>query len=267
VISTGNDQVNVIRQLLIELLQERSRPLWKRLVVVGYAVEELATHADAASALRVDSLRRLLVRFRQGEFDRMPASTLDDQALQIELVMELIVSRLGAEYTTPRFLQCYSEFIRGLNWTMESTMEDVIGQYRTSFLRFWSPFISRNEHSLENYLVNYAFRTLFPFGQKRADQKLAIDTAGTSMWDRYALLVTHYTIVRTLVIGMSGVYANTLGLEHLVRLIQSYTKAFQHSDLFAATAVKVLREKGIVDSRSVVPLVTDQPAARIGIAV
>ena len=76
--------------------------------------------------------------------------------------------------------------------------------------------------------------------------------------------MTHYTIIRTLVIGMSGLYADTLGIDDLVRVIQSYAKAFQHSSAFNATAIQLLRDKGIRDSRTIVSLVSDQPAARMG---
>ena len=160
--TASHAELNEIRQLVIAFLQERSRPLWKRLVVLGYATESLSTHADASLASGLEEFRGYLSRFRNGEFDQIPPSTLDDHALQLEVVMELIVSRISAEYTSPRFLQCYSDFIRGLDWTLQSTMEEVIGQYRASFLKFWSPFVSRNEHALENYLVNYAFGSLFP---------------------------------------------------------------------------------------------------------
>ena len=263
-ISTARHEgLNEIRGLVVEFLQESSRPLWKRLVVLGYATEELATQAGNPAASGAAIFRRVLAAFRQGDYDQIPDSTFDDHELQIEVVMELVVSRISSEYTTPRFLQCYGDFMRGLDWTLESTMEDVIGNYRAAFLKFWAPFVSSNEHALENYLVNYAFRTLFPFGSKKADQKLAIDAGGVSIWNEYTLLVTHYAIIRTLLIGMAGLYGDALGVDHLIRLVQSYTKAFQHSGSFAATAIKLLRDKGITDSRIITSLVTDQPAARM----
>ena len=253
VISTAHyEGLNEIRALVIELLLERSRPLWKRLAALGYALEGLATQASG-----VASFRKFLDGFRQGDFDDIPESTFEDHELQLEVVMELIVSRISSEYTSPRFLQCYGEFIRGLDWTMESTMQDVIGNYRAAFLKFWSPFVSRHEHALENYLVNYAFRTLFPFGRKDPDQKLAITVERVSIWNEYTLLVTHYAMIRTLLIGMSGLFGEALGVDHLVRLIQSYTKTFQHSDAFALKAIQLLRDKGIKDPRTIVSLTSD----------
>jgi lysine-N-methylase len=140
-------------------------------------------------------------------------------------------------------------------------MEEIVGRYRGAFLTFLSPFVRSNEHVLENYLVNYAFRTLFPFGHKKPDQKLVIDAEGASVWNEYTLLVTHYAIIRTVLVGMAGLHRNALSIDHVVRLIQSYTKAFQHSGTFASTVFELLKEKGMKDSRVTASLLTDQTAA------
>jgi lysine-N-methylase len=253
--------LNEIRGLVIELLKERSRPLWKRLVVLGYAVKELATRVGIPPPSGPEVFRRFLAAFRQGDFDQIPDCTFDDHAFQLEVVMELITNRISSEYTSPRFLQCYSDFIRGLDWTSASTMEEIVGRYRGAFLTFLSPFVRSNEHVLENYLVNYAFRTLFPFGHKKPDQKLVIDAEGASVWNEYTLLVTHYAIIRTVLVGMAGLHRNALSIDHVVRLIQSYTKAFQHSGTFASTVFELLKEKGMKDSRVTASLLTDQTAA------
>jgi lysine-N-methylase len=252
-----NDGLNEVRELVLELLQERTRPLWKRLTVLGYAMEELSTPMGSHPKSGAEIVRKFLAAMRQGNFDQIPESNFADHALQLETVTELIVKRISSEYASPRFLQCYSDFIRGVGWNAESTMEDVVGRYRVAFLTFWSPLASKNEHMLENYLVSYAFRNLFPFGGRKADQKVVLDAAGTSIWNEYILLIAHYALVRTLLVGMSGLHRHAFGVEHVVRLIQSYTKAFQHSGSFTATIIQLLMEKGLKNPRVAAALARD----------
>ena len=87
-----------------------------------------------------------------------------DPAFQLETVLELVVTRLESDYAAPRFIECYSDFMRGLAWTPDSTMEELTARYYLSSQTSFLPFARRNEHLLENYsLINYIFRTVFPY--------------------------------------------------------------------------------------------------------
>jgi lysine-N-methylase len=226
-----------IQSLVIRFIRERSRPLWQRIGSLGLAVGDLGgLEGDRAVAV----LENRLSRFREGSLDEFPESRADTTAIQLEGVLELILARIGVEYTSPRFLECYSEFMQGLRWTGESTMEELAGRYRDAFRCYFQPFMRRHEHLLENYLANYAFRTLFPYGRRLPDQRLTIDTSGEAMRDAFLLLACHYAIIRTVLIGMAALHERSLDVSHAVKLVQSCTKAFQHSSSVAATMLQVL---------------------------
>lgn len=198
------------RDSLTSLIRDRSVPIWQRLVSVGWAIEQ----------------------WGHGE-------TVNDQAFQLETVLELIVGRIGAEYTSPRFLDCYREFMQGLGWTAESTMVELTARYRWALDNYYAPFMACYEHLMENYLLNYMFRTLFPYGRKQPDQKLAIETSPARQREAYVLLAAHYAIVRTVLVGMAALHRHGLSFEHAVKAVQSTTKAFQHSGAFTDTVLRL----------------------------
>jgi lysine-N-methylase len=249
-----DDRLYRIRALVIELIRERSLPLWQRIVSVGFAIDRLAG-VDMACAVTV--LEDYLGSLRRGSFDRSFAALKADPAFQLETVLELVVARIGSDYTSPRFLECYKELMRGLAWTPATTMEELVSRYCFSSQRFFLPFIRRHEHLLENYLINYIFRTVFPYRSRLPDRKSEIDSSRESMRRSFVILVVHYAIIRTMLIGMAALYKNNLSVHQVVKLVQSYSKAFLHSTSFETAAIAYL-EKNVGDPASkVAELVMD----------
>jgi lysine-N-methylase len=241
-----------VQALIIEAIRERSLPLWQRIVSLGFAVDRLAG-LDMMNATAV--LKDHLERLRRGAFDDTLATLKADSAFQLETVLELIVTRIGSDYTSPRFLECYRDFMHGLAWTAESTMEELADRHSRACRNYFLPFCESHEHLLENYLINYIFRTVFPYRTKLPGQKFAIDSSGVSMRNSFALLSVHYAIVRTVLVGMAALYKDNLTADHAVKLVQSYSKAFLHSTSFDTTALEYL-EKNAGDHK-VAELVMD----------
>lgn len=188
-----------LRERMAATIRDRSQPLAERILAIGQAIEP---------------------------FSPAPAvSPLED-------ILELIVGRMGAEYTSPRFLECYGEFMRGLGWTGESTMEELAARCRTVSREYYSPFVARHPYLFENYLLNYMYRTMFPYGWKQADQKMATDLRREAIRDAYLVMVAHYAIIKMVFIGMAGLHREKLCVDHAVKLVQSATRVFQHSSAF-----------------------------------
>jgi lysine-N-methylase len=251
-IVTGDpdDSLYRVRALFIEAIGERSLPLWQRIVSLSFAMEALAgVEITRAVGVLEDHLRNL----RQGMFHDILASQKGDPAFQLETVLDLVVARIESDYVPPRFIECYSDFMRGLAWTPDSSMEELAVRYDFSSRSYFLPFIRRHEHLLENYLINYVFRTVFPYRCKLPDQKFTIDSGRDSLRKAFLLLSLHYAIIRTLLIGMAALYKDDLGVDHAVKLVQSYSKAFLHIGSFEDTALKYL-ETNFEDAVSRIPV-------------
>lgn len=205
----------------IELLRDRSRPLWERVVSLGSMIEMLPAvgpvHAGA------------VVQRDPGE--------------QLETVMELIVARLGADYTAPRFLECYREFMLGLEWTGESTMQELTARYEHAAAQYFLPFAKRHEHLLENYLVHYAFRTGFPYRRKHAGDAFELEYGIESLRNSYLLLAVHYANIRALMIGAAALHRGNLGMAHAIKIVQTYSRAFLHMSSFESIACDLMSAK------------------------
>ena len=224
------------RAALIESMRDRSLPLWRRIANLGPAIDRLAgvEIADAAPVLR-DWLKNVE---RGSDAEAGPRNS----TFQLETVLELVVARIGSDYTPARFLDCYRDFMHGLAWRPETTMEQLAARYDAADETYLRPFLRRYEHFFENYLISYVFRTVFPYCSRLPDRRFKIDSSRESMTHSYVLLAVHYAILRALLIGMAGRHQDALTIKQAIQLVQSYSKAFLHSTSFEAAAMEYLQK-------------------------
>src|SRR5207302_2439615 len=129
----------------------------------------------------------------------------------------------------PRFLECYEAFMPAVGWTAESSMDDIGRNYMAVFSEHYAPFMSRNEYMLEHYLVSYVHRTLFPLGPQESSGGRGVHQPAGSIRDQCLLMTAHYAIIQTVLVGLAGHHKAEFAAGHVVQLIQSFTKAFEHS--------------------------------------
>lgn len=235
-----------IRGFAIWLLQYRAYPLWKRLAVLGSfcdQLQEMATagqHSQIADVLEVyrDAVIRDL-------FDQALNTHLAQPAKQLELVLELIVGRIGSDFTPLRFRVCYQEFMQGVNWTAESSMDDIGERYVLAHSQYYVPFMAQHGYMLEHYLVSYVHRTLFPLGAQESSRGLSVGQAAQSVREQCMLMLIHYAIIQTVLIGLAGFHKTEFGTTHSVKAIQSFAKTFEHSVPFPERTLQTLADKDI----------------------
>jgi lysine-N-methylase len=58
-------------------------------------------------------------------------------------------------------------------------------------------------------------------------------------------MMVHYAIIQTVLIGLAGFHKTDFATGHVIKLIQSFTKAFEHSLTFPERALQILAEKGV----------------------
>jgi lysine-N-methylase len=248
------DCVNETRSIAMDVIRDRSHPLWQRIVSLGFTIEKLST---AGGTARIGILQDHVRNLRTGAFDDVLSRQKADPALQIEIVLELIVARIGTDYTSSRFLECYREFMRGLDWTAESSMDDLATRYQSACRTYFLPFVQTHQHFFENFVVNYIFRTYFPWRRRKPGPVPAIDSGRAAMTDAFLLLAVHYAIIRAVMIGMAALYKDQLNIDLAVKLVQSYSKAFLHSSSFDDVALEYLRKSPEDPIRKAATLVMD----------
>jgi lysine-N-methylase len=235
-----------IRAFVISLLQYRAYPLSKRLVILGSLCDQLQ---EMTTTGRNGETPEVLDAYRDGVdrdlFGEAIKSHQPQPAAQLELVLELIVGRISSDFTAPRLLACYQKFMQAMEWTAESSMTDIGRRYAAAHSQYFQPFLTRHQHMLEHYLVSYVHRTLFPLGPQESTRGLSVHHVANTIREQCLLMMAYYAIVQTLLIGMAAWHKTEFGAGHAIQLIQSFTKAFEHSTSFPERALKILAEKGM----------------------
>jgi lysine-N-methylase len=241
-----------VRDLVIWILQNRNYGLWQRLVILGSLCDQLNEGGHQETPQVLEGYRDAVTR---GLFDESLSRLHARPAAQLGIVVELIVGRIGSDYTSPRFLECYKEFMLGVNWTAQSTMEDLGSRYAAAHSQYYAPFMAQHEYMLEHYLVNYVHGSLFPFGPQESTQNLGVPQVVNSISKQYILMAAYYAIIKTVLIGMAGVHRKEFGAEHVIKLVQSCAKTFEHSVAFPARALQILKGHGIENCVSMAMLI------------
>ena len=235
-----------VRALAIWILQNRAYPLWQRMVVLGSLCDQL----DQTSARGIysetpqildgyrDAMSRMLFNESLAQLQPRPVA-------QLEVIVELIVGRISSDFTSLRFRECYQDFMRGLEWTPESSLDDIGQRYARAYSDYYAPFMSRHEYMLEHYLVNYAHSRLFPFGPQETSQNLSAEKVVNTIGKQYMLMAVNYAVVKTILIGLAGFEKANFGAAHVINGVQSCAKTFEHSVAFPACALKILAEHGL----------------------
>jgi len=233
-----------IRAFVIWLLQYRACSVWKRLVILASFCDRLHALAPAHS-----QTPRLIEEYRAivagNLFDSVLANLPPRPALQLELVLELIVQRIGSDIAPARFLESYREFMQGIEWTSQSSMDDIGARYANAFSSDYAPFMAGHEYMLEHLLVACVHRTLFPLGPQEQARESAENPPPESIRDQCLMLLVHYAIIQTVLIGVAAFHKEAFAAEHVVKVVQSSTKAFDHSQSFPAAALRLLAKKGV----------------------
>ena len=247
-----------VRSLAVHVLQQRAYPLWQRLVILGHLSDKLTEMANQAGEAAVpDVISAYHQAIQDHTFDDLLRKCQAKPEVQLITILELIVSRITSDFTGRRFLECYQEFMQGLEWTQESNLKDIGILYSEAYTSYYASFIAQHEDLMERYLINYVYKNLFPLGRLESNQKAGIHHAENSISVQCMLMMAHYAIIRTLLIGMAGLHKSNFAIDHAIKGIQSTTKAFQHSTSFPARALDILTRGGMKNGASMGVLIQD----------
>jgi lysine-N-methylase len=222
-----------IRTLLIELVRDRSRPLWHRLLLVGSLCRRMA---DAAPERGGENFLEILSEYRRmvrngavgDELEEMPSQP----RLKFEVVFELTEARVGDgagrrfEDVFWAFVECIgtaNDSLPGNSLPGNSAPGNDIDLFLQAEERYHRPFFERFPFILENYLVNYMFQNLFPYGRGGS-----ADFSSRGIFEEYLQMTTQFAWINALLVGVAGRYKSDFAGEHVVATIQSLTREVEH---------------------------------------
>jgi len=208
-----------IRAAMIERVRDRSRPLWERLLTIGVLCERLSGMDGAQGDSAVIGY---LEDFRSGVgvsgLEAMPS----DVRVRLDVVFGLTDLRIR-DGCGARFQDTFWSFVEGTGEPVDGVAEDDVARFLHAEDRYHRPFFERYPFILENYLVNYMFLNLFPYGRAGSDHFIA-----RSIFEEYVLMTAQFAWVNALLVGVAGRYRESFGVEHVVKTVQALTREVGH---------------------------------------
>lgn len=219
-----------IREFTLLLLRDRTYPLWQRLFILGLFSHRLNEITTTQQLGLIPKLLRIYAEMitrgslRSG-MTSMPVRT----ALHLKVILEILERQLATiEANQERFRDCVQDFLRGIHYSAGASFESFVPFYEEAGARYYEPFMQQHPYILENYLLNYVFRTRFPYG---------VDPQGNDNdpLTEYMVMCVPFATIKDLLIGTAGHYREAFGAAHVVKLVQSFAKAVEQSPKFRST--------------------------------
>lgn len=218
--------LKALRAFALEQLQDRSRPLPERILGLGPFFEAF----DARKSWRPEALKALMDRHRGAGSASLNLSG-QGTAAQLQLLKELTdILKVFSEVDSRRYIAFSKEFLRGVRPTGTETDETSGQLLEQGMKRHLTPFLAAKGYLLENYLVNFVYKELFPAAE------------GENAFEAYTLLVIRYGLIRLHLCGIA-LHRGELTEELAVSFIQAFSKTVEHHKTFLETLSGHLRHK------------------------
>lgn len=221
-----------IRSLTLALIRDRSYPLWQRIFVLGLFCKRLDELVSARMQTHVPRLlREYAEALLEGKLRPLLNGIPEQTPLQLKLVSEVIERHLALQINDRghvRFRECVQDFLKGIGWDEAAPVESCISAFAEARERYYEPFMQAHPFILENYLVNHIFKTRFPFGVNHKGEP-------NTPLNEFLVMGVLYAAINGLLIGVAGHNREHFATAHVVKLVQSFSKAVEHCPEFLPT--------------------------------
>jgi len=221
-----------LRIFTIQVLQNRNYSLAERLIVLGMFYHRVQNQIEAG---QVEEIPHIIARYTNliaGDELRAELAAIPAQVtIQMQLMKELADERMVKGVSSRTYLECFAQFLLGVQYTEEATVDEVAARYQEAEATYYRPFMAGHEYILENYLVNYVFKNLFPLG------------GGKNLFDNYVMMVVHYALIKMHLIGMAA-FNRGLTEEVVIKLIYSFARAVEHNPPYLRHVLRLLKDNG-----------------------
>ncbi|WP_432662670.1 flagellin lysine-N-methylase [Wukongibacter baidiensis] len=234
-----------LRNFCIDILQNQNTSLDQRLVLLGLFLDKVDS---AIKSEKIDSIPNIINLF-SGYISNMNTPKLYKQddfsySIKFKILIEILSKKAYSANKSYTFHNYYKEFLQGLNYYKGKDIKDVLEAYNSSYNKYLKPFTDNHTHILENYLVNYIFRTLFPLDRNN------------EIFKPYVLLVVNYSLLK---FYLSGIASFNKGIEEdmAIAVIQSYAKVINHNSSFVNEVYKMLKDCRMDNIKNLAVLLMD----------
>lgn len=209
--NTPIQQLTELRSLSIEIIQNRSFPLNKRLLYLGNRLEKIA----------------------QGEsICENPIGIKNKYTFQLEFFRYVIESLGVIDKNDSPVFEEHTGLLAEQFALLENTPPiEKTALYNKVIETLLKPFTEENSYIFEHYLVNFIYQENFPFSESQ------------DMFDGYVMLVVRYALVQLYLTGIAA-KNKTLTIDDVALMIQVHTKIINHHKTFVPNLLQEIKRKG-----------------------
>ena len=212
-----------VQSLIAAVIRDRSRPLWQRLLIVA----SLCRRLDDLAAAGTHGLAELLARYAR-DLGQGASAELEQLQPQIETRLEFAImlsdARCRARDCGKRFRDTFWDFVEGIGSFGGEGPDEDVHRFAAASRNYLTPLLDRHPFMAENYLLNYTYQHLFPFGQTGSNRSIA-----RPIFDEAVLLLTQFSWLMTLLTGVAGRHGQAFSQAHVVTTVQSFSRAVEHA--------------------------------------
>lgn len=206
-----------LRDVSLSVLQKRQMPLEERILLLGEFYEKLEKEGAGKTG---KGLPAFITAFKNemasGAVKPRLAGAAADHAGQMLLLKEITEAlNVFTEIDSKRYIAFTREFLAGIDAGGDGNPEQEGRRVAEIYRQYYTPFMESHEYLLENYLVNFVFKDLFPAAE------------GETSFDAYMMLVIRYALIKLHLIGIAG-HRKGLTEETVVSFIQAFSKTVEH---------------------------------------
>ncbi len=222
-----------VRAWIVAILTDRARPLWHRLLLLGSFCQKLAvvtpTEADTlVPALLADYYQIVGTAWGAAEMKAAPPQP----RLKLNVLLRLTSYFTEAPDCGNRFRNTYLQFVEGIAANEQGTDLERLARAHV----WYQAYFDGAPHVLENYLFNYVFQHLFPFGRGGSARH-----APQTIFDEYLLLATQFAWLTGLLTGVAGTHGSAFADGHVIHTVQSFCREVEHNPTLPVTLLDFLR--------------------------
>lgn len=226
-----------VRALILDLLRDRSLPLWQRLLRIA----RLCIRLDSLHAGDIAAASNLVAGYReafgQGNSPE-PDQLSPGVAVRLEMAIALSNRRCQDRDCSRRFQNVFWEFIEGVGTAGSTGADEDVQRFRHASVNYLEPLLLESPFLMENYLVNYVYQHLFPFGRAGSEEFLTHTIA-----EEAVLLIVKYSWMTTLLTGVAALHGAAFNSSHIVTAVQAFTRATEHVPQVSEDALAWVRDR------------------------
>ena len=266
----GSEAGLAVREFVLLLMRDRSYPIWQRLYLLGILGRRLTAlsleargggdsltawceaNPSTVGRLLEDSARAAVLGTLRPAMEAIESRP--DQ--QLKMVMELLRIRLAEPPVSARLVECIQDFEAGIRSKTAQSEAEILAAFARG-RRHYRALMERHPHVMENYLINYVFKSNYPYGRvKAADAAEGQEPPDAE--SEHLTLCVHAAMVQTISIGIAAHYQQEFDLGHVVKLVQSVARTFEHSKESAGQIKEFGRTKDLNNPRKMAVLLRQE---------